>query len=192
MKINRLALIVASIHWAEGENAFSLWAPRYLTNLDIGMGRQTHRGKRQSLRDFSPNFEVVTLRRINQWAPFLRPVPLGSKRIVKAYIFCPPSYHFDIIAKSNLQRASSVLQGHLGGHSREEETGQGSCGTPLRIIMPRPAKYTSIHRTTIWNEICDCQSQMPCQNQTRWHQSCGFLPSCTSPLPPYFYAVHAD
>ncbi len=38
MKINRHDLFAASVHRAEGENILSVGTPRYLINLDTGMG----------------------------------------------------------------------------------------------------------------------------------------------------------
>ncbi len=40
LKVNRLALFAAFVHWAEGENILSIWTLRFKANYDTGMGVQ--------------------------------------------------------------------------------------------------------------------------------------------------------
>ncbi len=46
MKISRLALLVALVHWAKGEKILSVKTPRSLTNLDTGMAVPDPSGKK--------------------------------------------------------------------------------------------------------------------------------------------------
>ncbi len=60
---------------------------------------QTYRGKRQAQGYLSLIREVVVLSRVDEQVPFLKLVPYGSKKSLKAKYLCLESYHFSIIRK---------------------------------------------------------------------------------------------
>ncbi len=53
----------------------------------------------ESRGNFSPNYEVIALSRIDRKVPILRPDPCCSKRTVKIHVLCPPSHHADATHK---------------------------------------------------------------------------------------------
>ncbi len=70
MKINHLALLMASMNWEEEGNR--LLVPKSLTNLDRKMGMPDQSGKKDNLRgSSSPNGEVFALSKFDWYVPFL-------------------------------------------------------------------------------------------------------------------------
>ncbi len=122
MKVHRVAVFSATVHWIEGVNTFFI---RFFLFIWL----QGWEGGRM----------VVLLRRSDQQVPFLRPVPYGNKGTLKI-----------IITKSNKSNASALWVMRRSFIKRAFESGpiKGPCGIPIRSgVVPEISPLTRSHET---------------------------------------------